>query len=68
MDAVTKSTGGFMNNWEDLDPCEICMAHRTLDEGFYTFDVYIYNPHCRELRRNRIARENKNTKPTTTVF
>ena len=57
-----------MNNWEDIEPCEICMAHRELDKGFISIDVLITNPHCRELRRNRESREHKNIKPTNTVF
>jgi len=54
--------------FEDNEPCEICEAHQEIDYSMQTFDVYMINPHCREIRKSRKNRHNKNTKPTITYF
>jgi hypothetical protein len=50
--------------------CEICSANEEYDRC-YT-DIFIYyddlNWHCRDLYINRESRQNKNFKPTNTVF
>mgnify|MGYP001616148594 CR=1 FL=1 len=56
-----------MNIYHNNDLCEICIANREINYGI-TFDIYWINTHCIELRRNRIARENKKYKVLNTVF
>lgn len=56
-------------NCDDESTCDICNAN-SLDENpqAVTMDIYMYNPHCQELRRNRVARKNKIINPRETVF
>lgn len=56
-----------MDYFMDNELCEICWAYEE-PEKICTFDVYWINHHCIELRRNREARNNKNTIPRETVF
>ncbi len=55
-------------SYEDNDLCEICQVHESLFPpdplGWY----YWINQHCIDLRRNRMARNNKNVKVKETVF
>lgn len=58
-------------NWYDNQLCEICKAHWKPSRDCITFDVAWRESsldHCRELRKNREARQNKNIKPKETVF
>lgn len=54
--------------YEFTEPCEICWANNDPDYGLCTMEIYIIDTHCIELRRNRKAREHKNTQPKCTVF
>jgi hypothetical protein len=49
--------------------CEICWANQDPpDRSGISIDWLEINTHCIELRRNRIARKNKNVKPKQTDF
>ena len=54
------------NYYDDNDLCEICYANNEPDYSICTFDILFINTHCIELRRNRLARKNKNTQPKVT--
>lgn len=53
---------------QDNSPCEICLSNWIDIDSRWERDFYVVHTHCIDLRRNREARENKNYKPTNTVF
>ena len=56
---------------DDNRLCEICWANKLpYDPQEVTMDSWWYeiNTHCIELRKNRVARENKNTQLKKTYF
>lgn len=54
---------------DDNRLCEICWANaEPINYDAVTMDIYWINTHCIELRRNRVARENKNIQPKQIYF